>query len=89
MKKIMTTLACVGALAASVVVAPGASASGGCPVITNGYYMSVTCPDSEPGTYFQIAVKCPEGWRWSSWQRQGQSIVMQCNGIELKTINYS
>lgn len=89
MKKIMTILACAGALAASVVAAPSASANGTCATITNGYYMGVTCPESDPGNFFRIAVKCPEGWRWSNWERQGQTIAMQCHGIELKAIHYS
>lgn len=94
MKKLMTTLACVGALAVPVMAAPTASAAGDCLTLGEGNYrLSVRCYNTAPGTQFRIVVQCPEGQRGSLWEDQGhwttdRWITMQCDNIRLVDIQY-
>ena len=90
MKKTLTLLAVAVAFAGSVAIAPAASASAGCVVVKNDYTMSVSCPDSAPGTQFQVVSSCPDGLRFSRWENQGTGnwITMQCHNIQLADIRF-
>jgi hypothetical protein len=87
MKKTLTLLAVAAAFVGSVAIAPAASASG-CAVVKSDYTMTVSCPDSAPGTQFQVVSSCPDGLRYSRWENQGNAITMQCQNIRLADIRF-
>ncbi|MGL5861325.1 MAG: hypothetical protein ACRCY9_08725 [Phycicoccus sp.] len=95
MKKLLTSLACAGAVAGSLAIAAptSASAAGDCVVVKDSNTMTVHCYPGAPGTQYRVVASCPDGLRWSRWEDQApwnvdKSITMQCNGIQLHDIQY-